>query len=96
VVAGLGLDPRAFRLLCIPPDVHVRVGQKRGWGTQPQWTHFDGYMFQNRRWLALAGGDLRFGGVYDAVGLGRDNDLDNLVARFAVVQRRRLSGWHAG
>ncbi len=96
VVSALGLDPRAFRLVCVPPDVYVRVGQERGWGNQPQWTHLDGYMFQNRRWLALAGGDARFGGVYDVVGLGRDNDLDNLVARFAVVQRRRLSGWHAG
>ncbi|HQR30877.1 MAG TPA: hypothetical protein PLL32_10740, partial [Anaeromyxobacteraceae bacterium] len=94
VVSALGLDPRAFRLVCVPPDVYVRVGQHRGWGTQPQWTHFDGYMFQNRRWLALAGGDTRFGGVHDVVGLGRDNDLDNLVARFAVVQRRRLSGWN--
>ena len=93
VVEKSGLDPRAFRLVCIPPDVYVRVGGKRGWGTQPQWTHMDGFMLQNRKWLALAGGDERFGGVYDLVGLGRENDLENLTTRFAVVQRRRLSSW---
>ena len=93
VVEKAGLDPRAFRLVCIPPDVYVRVGGKRGWGTQPQWTHMDGFMLQNRKWLALAGGDERFGGVHDLVGLGRDNDLENLTTRFVVVQRRRLSAW---
>ena len=65
----------------------------RGWGKQPQWTHMDGFMLQNRKWLALAGGDTRFGGVFDLVGLGRENDIENLTARFAVVQRRRLSAW---
>ncbi len=93
VVEKAGLDPREFRLVCIPPDVYVRVGMSRGWGTQPQWTHMDGFMLQNRKWLALAGGDSRFGGVFDLVGLGRENDLENLTARFAVVQRRRLSAW---
>jgi hypothetical protein len=92
-VEAAGLDPFAFRLVCAPPDVYVRVGSERGWGTQPQWTHLDGHMLQNRKWLALAGGDTRFGGVYDLVGLDRENDLDNLTLRFAVVQRRRLSGW---
>lgn len=92
-VERAGLDPRAFRLVCIPPDVYVRVGVKRNWGTQPQWTHMDGFMLQNRKWLALAGGDTRFGGVFDLVGLGRENDLENLTLRFAVVQRRRLSAW---
>lgn len=93
VVEKAGLDPRAFRLVCIPPDVYVRVGIKRNWGTQPHWTHMDGFMLQNRKWLALAGGDTRFGGVFDLVGLGRENDLDNLTLRFAVIQRRRLSAW---
>lgn len=93
VVEKAGLDPRAFRLVCVPPDVYVRIGVKRNWGTQPQWTHMDGFMLQNRKWLALAGGDTRFGGVYDLVGLGRENDLENLTTRFAVVQRRRLSAW---
>jgi hypothetical protein len=93
VVEAAGLDPRLFRLVCIPPDVYVRVGSKRGWGNQPQWTHMDGFMLQNRKWLALAGGDTRFGGVFDLVGLGRDNDIENLTARFAIVQRKRLSAW---
>jgi hypothetical protein len=92
-VESAGLDPRVFRLVCIPPDVYVRIGVDRKWGTQPQWTHMDGYMLQNRKWLALAGGDTRFGGVFDLVGLGRENDIDNLTARFAVVQRKRLSAW---
>jgi hypothetical protein len=94
-VEAAGLDPRAFRLVCIPPDAYVRIGVARGWGTQPRWTHLDGFMLQNRKWLALAGGDTRFGGVFDLVGLGRENDIENLTARFAVVQRRRLSAWPA-
>jgi hypothetical protein len=93
VVEKAGLDPRAFRLVCVPPDVYIRVGRNRNWGTQPRWTHMDGFMLQNRKWLALAGGDTRFGGVFDLVGLGRENDLENLTVRFAVVQRRRLSAW---
>ena len=95
VVEAVGLDPVLFRLVCIPADAYVRIGGLRGWGNQPQWTHMDGCMLQNRKWLALAGGDTRFGGVYDLVGLGRDNDIENLTARFAVVQRRRLSAWLA-
>ena len=93
VVAGLGLDPLRFRLVAIPPDLHLRAGQARGWGSQPQWTHFDGYMVQQRKFMALAGGDVRFGGIHDIVGLGRDNDSQNLLARLAVVQRRRLAAW---
>jgi hypothetical protein len=92
-VEAAGLDPRSFRLACIPPDAYVRIGVARGWGNQPQWTHMDGFMLQNRKWLALAGGDARFGGVFDLVGLGRENDIENLTARFAVIQRRRLSAW---
>jgi len=94
VVAGLGLDPSAFRLVCIPCDLHVRVGRERGWGGQPVWTHLDGHMVTpDRRLLALAGGDVRFGGVYDLVGIGRDYDAERLVVRFAVVLRRRQAVW---
>src|SRR5262249_41715898 len=39
----LGLDALAFRLVCVPPDVFVRVGRDRGWGKREEWTHFDGY-----------------------------------------------------
>jgi hypothetical protein len=88
----LGLDPARFRLVCIPPDVHLRVGLKRGWGKQKLWTHFDGYMaMPGGKLRALAGGDVRFGGVYDMVGIGRNYDSDRIIARFAVVQRRRMA-----
>jgi hypothetical protein len=88
----LGLDPVRFRLVCIPPDVHLRLGLKRGWGGQKLWTHFDGYMVKSdRKLLALAGGDARFGGIYDMVGIGRNYDSDRIIARFAVVQRRRMA-----
>ncbi len=88
----LGLDPARFRLVCIPPDVHLRIGLKRDWGKQKLWTHFDGYMVKpDGKLLALAGGDARFGGVYDMVGIGRNYDSDRIIARFAVVQRRRMA-----
>lgn len=93
VIRKAGLDPLAVRLVCIPPDLHARVGRERGWGTQPRWTHLDGFMVQSRKLLALAGGDVRFGGIYDLVGLGLDYDSDRLMARFAVVLRRRMAAW---
>jgi hypothetical protein len=93
----LGLDPRRFRLVCIPPDVYVRVGQAEGWGQQPYWTHFDGYLIRTvagRVTLqALAGGDVRYGGLYELLGVGRDYDSERLLARFAVVQRARMAAW---
>ena len=90
----LGLDPFAFRLICIPPDLHLRVGLNRGWGTQTIWTHFDGYMLSaDGKVHALAGGDVRFGGVYDMVGISRNYDSDRIIVRFAVVQRRRMDRW---
>ncbi|PYN59465.1 MAG: hypothetical protein DMD90_29295 [Candidatus Rokuibacteriota bacterium] len=76
----LGLDPRVFRLVCIPSDVHFRLGEKEGWGRQPCWTHFDGYLVRTvdgrPRLQALAGGDVRYGGLYDLAGVGRDYDSD--------------------
>jgi len=90
----LGLDPRVFRLVCIPSDVHLRLGEAEGWGRQPFWTHFDGYLVMpDGRLRALAGGDARFGGLYDLLGVSRDYDSDRLVARFAVVQRERMVAW---
>jgi len=90
----LGLDPRVFRLVCIPPDVHLRLGEANGWGRQPCWTHFDGYLVMpDRRLRALAGGDARFGGLYELLGISRDYDSDHLVARFAVVRRDRMVAW---
>ena len=90
----LGLDPRVFRLVCVPPDVHVRVGEAEGWGGQPFWTHFDGYLVMaDGRLRALAGGEARFGGLFNLVGVSRDYDSDRLMARFAVVRRERMVAW---
>jgi hypothetical protein len=93
----LGLDPRVFRLVCIPSDVHFRLGEAEGWGRKPFWTHFDGYLIRHQdgqlRLQALAGGDVRYGGLYDILGVGRDDDSESLVARFAVVQRERMVAW---
>jgi len=91
IVRDIGLDPRVFRLICIPPDVYGRVGHQRGWGQKQLWTHFDGYMVtKNGKLGALVGGDVRFGGLFDLVGISREYDSDKIIARFAVVQRRRL------
>jgi hypothetical protein len=93
----LGLDPRVFRLVCIPPDVYVRLGEAEGWGRQPFWTHFDGYLIRTVmgqvRLQALAGGDVRYGGLYDVLAVSREYDSDRLLARFAVVQRARMVAW---
>lgn len=90
----LGLDPRVFRLVCIPPDVHLRLGEGEGWGRQPCWTHFDGYLVMaDGRLQALAGADVRFGGLYDLLGLSRDYDSDHVIVRFAVVRRERMVAW---
>jgi hypothetical protein len=93
----LGLDPRVFRLVCIPPDVYVRLGESEGWGRQPFWTHFDGYLIRTvagqARLQALAGGDVRYGGLCELLAVGREYDSDHLLARFAVVQRARMVAW---
>lgn len=94
VVTDLGLDPREFRLVCVPADAYTRLGAKVGWGRQPLWTHLDGYVVTpDRRLMPLAGGDVRFGGLHDIVAVGAGYDSDRIVARFAVVQRRRLATW---
>jgi hypothetical protein len=90
----LALDPRIFRLVCIPPDVHLRLGEEQRWGRQAFWTHFDGYIVMaDGRLRALAGGDVRYGGLYNLLGIGRDYDSDKLMARFAVVRRERMVAW---
>jgi hypothetical protein len=87
----LGLEPELFRLVCIPTDLYLRLGESRSWGQQEIWTHFDGYMvFRSGRLKALAGGDVRFGGIYDLVSIGRDYEAERVIVRFAVVQRRRM------
>ena len=87
----LGLDPREFRLVCIPPDLYLRVGRERGWGQRPDWTHFDGYRVLERgRLLALVGGNSRYGGLVDLCGISPTDERENVVARFAVIRRARL------
>jgi hypothetical protein len=39
----LSLDPEAFRLVAIPPDIYAHLAPGRGWGQHQMWTHFDGY-----------------------------------------------------
>jgi len=93
-VRSLGLDPWRFRLGCVPPDIYGGVYQRRGWGKQEIWTHLDGYVAtRERKLLALAGGDVRYGGFQDLVGVGTEYDSDRLLARFAIVDRRRLRAW---
>jgi hypothetical protein len=87
----LGLDPREFRLVCMPPDLYLRVGRERGWGKRPEWTHYDGYrVLQGGRLLALVGGNSRYGGVVDLCGISPTDERDNVLARFAVIRRARL------
>jgi hypothetical protein len=58
------------------------------------WTHFDGYLVMpNNRLRALAGGDVRFGGLYHLLGIGRDYDTEKVIVRFAVVRRERMAAW---
>lgn len=87
----LGLDPREFRLVCIPFDVYLRVGRERGWGQREQWTHFDGYqVMQGGRLRALVGGDIRFEGLLDLVSISSDDQREGVVTRFAIVRRERF------
>jgi hypothetical protein len=91
----LGLDPVEFRLVCIPHDLYMRIGRDRGWGQQPQWTHFDGYqVLKNRTLRALVGGDVRHGGLSDLVSIAISDQRDSVIARFAVVRRaRQVARW---
>src|SRR5262245_44839645 len=92
VVGRVGLDPRAFRIVCVPPDVYMGIGPSRGWGTREEWTHFDGYQVREKgRLLALVGGNARFGGLADLCGISSSDARDNTVVRLAVVRRERLA-----
>jgi hypothetical protein len=91
----LGLDPREFRLVCIPHDLYMRVGRDRGWGQQQQWTHFDGYQVRKNGALrALVGGDVRYGGLNDLLSIAITDQRECVVARFAVIRRaRQVARW---
>lgn len=92
----LNLDPHQFKLVAIPPDIYTHIGHSRGWGRQEMWTHFDGYWVREGANLqALAGGDARFGGTHDVVCFSPNYTSDKLLARFAVVQRKRMTSWPA-
>lgn len=94
IVESLGLDPWKFRLVSVPPDLFGVLGERRGWGKNEIWTHLDGYLAtRERKLLALVGGDVRYGGVQDLVGVGVGYDSDRLLARFAIVDRRRMRAW---
>lgn len=87
----LGLDPFAFRLVCVPPDLYMRLGRERGWGSREEWTHFDGYQLLGGGGLrALVGGNARYGGLVDLCSISRDDARENTVVRFAVIRRERL------
>jgi hypothetical protein len=87
----LGLDPRTFRLVCVPFDVYLRVGRDRGWGQQQHWTHLDGYQLMERgRLRALVGGDVRYEGLFDLCSISPSDQREGVVARFAIVHRERL------
>ena len=52
-------------------EQEAELGEAEGWGRQPFWTHFDGYLVMaDGRLRALVGGDVRFGGLYDVLGIG--------------------------
>lgn len=93
---SLHLDPQEFRLVCVPQELYMRVGRDRGWGQQQQWTHFDGYqVIKSGQLRALAGGDVRYGGLTDLISLGITDQRDSVVARFAVIRRaRQVARWH--
>jgi len=91
----LSLDPESFRLIAVPPDIYTLLGPDRGWGQKEMWTHFDGYRVREGGKLqALAGGDKRFGGTYDVVSFNPGYTNSKVIARFAVVQRKRMTTWH--
>lgn len=95
VVKRLSLDPEVFRLIAIPPDLYSLLGRELGWGQKEMWTHFDGYrLLESGKVQALVGGDKRFGGTSDVVSLNMSYSKDSMIARFAVVQRKRLMSWH--
>jgi hypothetical protein len=87
----LGLDPNAFRIVCVPPDLYMRLGRDRGWGRREEWTHFDGYqLIAGGRLRALVGGNARYAGLFDLCSISRDDARDNTVVRLAVIRRERL------
>lgn len=97
IESELGLEPEAFRLVCVPFDVYARLAPRRGWGQQPLWTHFDGYqVWKEGRLRALVGGNVRFGGPHDLCSIGREDARENVLTRLAIIRRERLLSGPAG
>jgi hypothetical protein len=87
----LGLDPKEYRLVCLPYDVYLRAGRDLGWGQQSSWTHVDGYQLRSgTRLRALVAGNVKFGGLFDLCAVGSDDAREGVLARFAVVRRARM------
>jgi hypothetical protein len=87
----LGLEPRDFRLVCIPFDVYSRLAPGFGWGQRTRWTHLDGYqVWKAGRLRALVGGDVRYGGRHHLCSIGIDDEREEVVVRLAVVRRERF------
>jgi hypothetical protein len=88
----LGLDPKEYRLVCVPYDIYLRAGRELGWGQQQWWTHVDGYQLgRGTRLRALVAGDVRHGGLFDLCAIGADDAREAVMARFAVVRRARMA-----
>jgi hypothetical protein len=95
VAEELKLDTELFRLIVIPADIYTHLGADFGWGQKEMWTHFDGYrVLEGGKLQALGGGDTRFGGTFDVVSFAPAYSSDKILARFAVVQRKRMMSWH--
>jgi hypothetical protein len=74
--------------------LYSHFGRELGWCEKEMWTHFDGYrLLEGGKVQALVGGDKRFGGTSDVVSLNMAYSKDSMIARFAVVQRKRMRSW---
>jgi hypothetical protein len=92
ICSELGLDPAAYVVVPIPFDAYLRLAPRFCWGRERLWTHFDGYQVTRElHFRALVGGDAGYGGAEDLCGVGRDYEVDRIVARFAIVRRERFA-----
>lgn len=92
VLSSIGLDPLTFRLVCIPPDLFMRLGAGKGWGKRREWVHLDGYqVLRGGRRRALVGGNSEFGGLADLCSISPADARGNVLLRLAVVRRARLA-----
>ena len=82
----LWLDPRRFRLVCVPFDVYSRLAPVRTWGQRDLPTHFDGYeVWDGGTLRALVGGNVHFGGPYDLGSLSREDEREDVIVRLRLT-----------